>query len=287
MTLDTDQDARPTAKRPRPRPAPRRRASKEQAEPVDVATIASQLAALEAKLAALESPHAMRYVASEPANVVGTPRVADDEELTDWQLRVRDKTAPTPTGIVRQGKAYNIAPRLYMKPDGTVVSLQGDDQNYSYYVDKKHFHALTDEEAREYLSVERPKIVKRQQERANLINVIRRAVALDPALAAGLDPSWERDLDRMTTAELQAQLDEIASTPTSSGQKRRMMRRLPRLEDADARAADAEAERLLAGVETTPSRTAQAAFEAAQVPVPGRAGGHAIEVTPRNFNQFA
>lgn len=261
----------PSAPAARPRP-PRRRAppaaSNGHTDPV-VAELLARIEQLE------QQPARVPYVDGQPANIVAGGRVADDAELTPWQRQVRERTRPKdPVEMVRTEPAYNVPERWYMKPDGEVVSLQGDSRNLAYYTDVKGFHLLSREEEQHYLTVEKPKIVRLQQQRANLINGIRRAVQLDPVLAAGLDPSWEIDLDHMTVAELQSQFDEIASTPTSDGRQRKMFKRLPRLQDADDRRAEAEQARLLAGVESTPPRGY-------------RPNGRTIEVTAENSRTFA
>src|SRR5262249_38784709 len=153
----------------------------------------------------------------------------------------------------------------------------------SYYTDVKGFRVLSTEETKQYITVERPKIVKIQMAKANAINTLRRVIDLDPALKAGLDPNWENDLDHMTVVELEAQIDEIRGMPTTDGRPRRILRRLPRFEDADARRADEEAERLMAGVETTAPRQVVERFTS-EIPQPQKT--RTVEITSRNAAQF-
>jgi hypothetical protein len=105
-----------------------------------------------------------------PAGVTGN-------EFLDKLL---DQTAPAATQP-RRGQNYNYPQRQYLKPDGTVVSLQGDPQNRAYYVDKG-YRMLSEtpgrdgvSEAQHYRTVEYPKLLKMQREKAALINAIRRS----------------------------------------------------------------------------------------------------------------
>ena len=101
----------------------------------------------------------------------------DDRNARGQLLRADAPTASQP----QHGQNYNYPQRWYLKPDGTVVSLQGDPQNRAYYQDKG-FRMLSDSlgrdghsEVRQYLDVEYPKLLKQQRDKAALINAIRRA----------------------------------------------------------------------------------------------------------------
>ena len=99
--------------------------------------------------------------------------------------------ASTPPQAVqpKRGANYNYPERLFMKPDGSVVSLQGDPQNMAYYQDKG-YHLLSRapgrdgklSEVEQYRQIEYPKILADQQERAKIINALRRAADRDPTL---------------------------------------------------------------------------------------------------------
>lgn len=244
----TDTEVRPVPVR---RPAPRRKViPPEASDIVDVADLARQNSELLERLERLERG-GTRFVDSAPQNVIGEQRQADDAELTDWQRELRQQTRPKdPASIVRNEPGYNVPQRYYMRPDGDIVKLQADSKNLAYYTDTKGFRVLSPSEARHYEAIERPQIIKLQQNRANLINGIRQAVARDMTLAVGLPLTWEGDVDHMTVPELQGLFDDIAGTPTSDGKPRKMFKRLQRLQDADDARADAEAKHLLAGVET-------------------------------------
>lgn len=88
----------------------------------------------------------------------------------------------TPVAQPKIGQNYNYPLRHYLKPDGQVVQLQGDPTNRAYYADKG-YHELREtagrdgglSELEQYQTVEYPKILAQQREKAALINAIRRA----------------------------------------------------------------------------------------------------------------
>lgn len=255
--IDTESQAAAPRRPPRPRTPPPRpaRHANGTTDVVDVAELARQNRLLLKRIEQLERSGGTRFVESAP-EPKGESRVADDEELTPWQRQLRKETKPTPADYGGDREpSYNVGLRHFMKPSGAIVELQGDAKNRAYYIDKG-YRLLSPDEVTHWLKVERPTVLKLQREKANLINTIRRAVQVDPALAAGLDPSWETDLDHMTAPELQNQLEQIAGMPTVDGRPRRIMQRLPRLQDADTRRAEQETSKLLAGVETETDRDA-------------------------------
>jgi hypothetical protein len=95
--------------------------------------------------------------------------------------KLLEQTA-APAVAPRRGVNYNYPLRWYLKPDGMVVQLQGDPQNRAYYADKG-YHEMREQpgrdgglsEVEQYQTVEYPKILKVQREKAALINAIRRA----------------------------------------------------------------------------------------------------------------
>ena len=99
-------------------------------------------------------------------------------EFLDKLLEQAPATASQP----KRGQNYNYDQRLYLKPDGTVVSLQGDPVNRAYYQDKG-FHMLSDSpgrgggksEVEQYEQVEYPKLLKEQNEKARIVNHIRKS----------------------------------------------------------------------------------------------------------------
>ena len=90
--------------------------------------------------------------------------------------------APEAVSQPKRGQNYNYAERLYLKPDGTVVKLQGDPTNRAYYQDKG-FRLLSENpgrnggksEVRQYLEDEYPRLLAEQAEKAKIINTIRKA----------------------------------------------------------------------------------------------------------------
>jgi hypothetical protein len=152
------------------------------------------------------------------------------------------ETAPA-ASQPRRGQNYNYPQRLYLKPDGTVVSLQGDPQNRAYYQDKG-FRMLSEtplrsgmSEADQYRREEYPKLLKEQREKAALINAIRRVDERNPGL--GLQTSFDDE-------SIEEIRDYLADIKARTGQEIQVI--LPRKRQAREDAADAA---LLRGVETS------------------------------------
>lgn len=154
--------------------------------------------------------------------------------------------APAAASQPRRGQNYNYPLRFYLKPDGTVVSLQGDPQNRAYYQDKG-YHLLSDapgragqkSEVQQYLQDEYPKLLKEQRDKAAIVNAIRRAGERDRNL------NLEVTFDDYTIDELREYLKQIKD---ESGKDIRVI--LPRRAQAREDARDAV---LLTGVETSAS----------------------------------
>ena len=255
-------------------------------EPEVIAGGANGTPDIEDVLARLERLEASgtQFVQSEPDHPVSN-RVADDEELTDFQREVRANTHPMPQDFTREGRYYNFPLKFFAKPDGQIVQLQGDPGNTEYYR-KKGFVDLSPEQVERYLKVERLQILKLQQRKAALINNMRRVIALDPTLRAGLGPDFDTDVDKMTIPELEAVWNEL--THNEDGTPRYTFQRPQRLQDADDRRALRESERMLAGVETTPPSRRVVEFENEQEQAAQpRRRGRDIEVTPQNARQFS
>jgi len=145
----------------------------------------------------------------------------------------------------RHGQNYNYPLRLFLKPDGTVVQLQGDPQNRAYYQDKG-YKMLSEtpgrdgaSEVRQYLDLEYPKILKQQREKAALINAIRRAGQ------QYRDLNLEDTFDDYSVEEVREYLGDIKR---ETGKDIRVI--LPKRAQAREDARDAA---LLAGVETSQS----------------------------------
>ena len=144
----------------------------------------------------------------------------------------------------RRGQNYNYPQKLFLKPDGTVVSLQGDPQNRAYYQDKG-YKMLSETPGRDggrsevdqYLQVEYPAILKIQREKAALINAIRRAGE------RYRDLHLEDTFDDYSVEEIREYLKQIKE---ETGKDIRVI--LPKRAQAREDAQDAA---LLRGVETT------------------------------------
>jgi hypothetical protein len=157
--------------------------------------------------------------------------------------RLLDQTAPA-AAQPKRGQNYNYPLRWYLKPDGSVVQLQGDPQNRAYYSDKG-YHEMRESPGREgglseveqYLKVEYPKILKTQREKAALINAIRRAGE------RYRDLQLEDTFDDYSVEEIREYLKQIKE---ETGKDIRVI--LPKRAAAREAAEDA---RLMAGVETS------------------------------------
>lgn len=157
--------------------------------------------------------------------------------------RLLEQTAPA-AAQPRRGQNYNYPLRWFLKPDGSVVRLQGDPQNRAYYADKG-FHEMRDlpgrdgglSEIDQYLTVEHPKILKVQREKAELINAIRRAGE------RYRDLSLEDTFDDYSVEEIREYLKQIKEETGKNIQVIRPKRAAAREAADDAR--------LMAGVETS------------------------------------
>src|SRR5499427_7413479 len=152
----------------------------------------------------------------------------------------------TPVAQPKIGQNYNYPLRHYLKPDGQVVQLQGDPTNRAYYADKG-YHELRESPGRDgalseleqYQTVEYPKILAQQREKAALINAIRRAGERYRDLAL------EDTFDDYSVEEIREYLRQIKE---ETGKDIRVIQ--PKRAAAREAAEDA---RLLDGVETTES----------------------------------
>jgi hypothetical protein len=111
-----------------------------------------------------------------------------------------------------RGLNYNYPQRLFMKPDGTVVSLQGDPQNRAYYRDKGYIE-LSEvrppagglSERQRYEQEFRPALIAAQREKAEVINTIRRIGQHNPSL--NVDYPWES----LSTAQCREIMDGLST----------------------------------------------------------------------------
>ena len=154
------------------------------------------------------------------------------------------QSTPPQASQPRRGQNYNYPLRWFLKPDGTVVQLQGDPQNRAYYQDKGYKMlgqvpgrqgGISEEQ--QWLQLERPRILEEQRTKAALINAIRRAGE------RYRDLNLEDTFDDYSVEEIRDYLKEIK---TDTGKDIRVI--LPKRTQAREEAADA---RLMAGVETS------------------------------------
>jgi hypothetical protein len=117
-------------------------------------------------------------------------------------LLERLKARTSPVRQAKRGPQYNHPYLWYCKPDGDVVLLQGDPPNRAYYEDKG-YTVLRPEERAEWEAELRPLVVAAQQDKAELINVIRQIGSKHPGV------QMVPDLDELELDELRALLDEL------------------------------------------------------------------------------
>jgi hypothetical protein len=168
-------------------------------------------------------------------------------ETTDFIDKLLEQTPPA-ASQPRHGQNYNYPLRHYLRPDGLVVELQGDPQNRAYYQDKG-YRLLGEAPGRDggpsevdrYRSVEYPKILEQQRQKAALINAIRRAGE------RYRDLNLEDTFDDYSIEEIREYLADIKR---ETGKEIRVV--LPKRAAAREEAADAK---LLAGVETSATMT--------------------------------
>jgi hypothetical protein len=167
--------------------------------------------------------------------------VAEVQTGNEFLDKLLGETAPQ-ASQPRRGQNYNYPYRLYLKPDGTVVQLQGDPNNRALYQDKG-YRLLSEtpsrsgkSEADTYRQDEYPTILKEQRDKAALINAIRRAAERDPGL------NLETTFDDYSVIELRDYLKQIKD---ETGREIRVI--LPKRAAAREAARDAQ---LLSGVET-------------------------------------
>lgn len=163
----------------------------------------------------------------------------------DFIDKLLEQAPPVATQPVR-GQNYNFPYRYYLKPDGSVVQLQGDPQNRAYYADLG-YHMLSQSPSRatglseeeQYVQVEYPKILKQQRAKAELINAIRKAAERNPTMAL------EDTFDDYSVEEIREYLKQVKE---ETGKDVRIVK--PKRVAARE---EAEEARLLAGVETSES----------------------------------
>ena len=309
MTIETTTETTPRPRPParaRPRPATRATNGHETSD----SKLDRLLELVEhqgARIAALESGQ-VRFVESTP-EPRPVQRVADPRSLPAALQKMLERTHDVPANFeaASRGPNYNYPLRLYLKPDGTVVSLQGDPSNRAMYTDKG-FYCLSDDEAKQYREVEYPKILTETRRKAHLISTIRKMFLREPSLIGFReDPDYDGSLNVMSVAQLEDEWDDLRARSINPGQK---LPPLPRFR-SDTERPDAE----MAGVDTRPPSsvrpaghrdlevtpmTARQNFEqdqqahregvaalAAIVQQEQRERQRLREVTPQNANQFA
>jgi hypothetical protein len=290
--MEPRSDAGPgSAPKPRSKPPVRRTPPPPRAKRPDLVAggseaatqpLAAELAAMRAEIAELKA-RTSRVVDAEQA-LPPHARVADPETLTPFLQRLLEQTSPMPRDFAPPTVSYNHPERWFAIPDGRVALLQGSPQAIELYT-SKGYKMLTPSETKEWLEVERPRLVRHQRRVAYLINGIRKAIAVEPKLQQGLDDDFDLKLERMTVSELEDLWAKIAG----SGDSARLVLTMPeRLRDEDDAEAERRERRLLDGVETNKRGMDDfdrvAGIDRPNIPQPRRSRD--IEITQANARQF-
>jgi hypothetical protein len=230
--IETETAAPKASSRPRPARAPARTRPNGTSD---------QLAEMQRQIDELKSGQFLP-----PAPPPGPAPQTSVHVFTSFQEELQKGTRPVPADFMPSSVAYNWPQRWYCKTDGEIVQLQGDPNNQALYRDKGYLVLDADQVAR-WLGGERDKVVKLQRRKAQLVGGIRRQIAIEPKLAQGLDPDFDKDLDLMTIPELEQLWDQLVA---HSDSPRINLPRPQRLVDAEQRREEAASKKLLAGVES-------------------------------------
>jgi hypothetical protein len=219
-----DQTADTTTTQPKPtrtRPAPRSRpasAGRDDAVLGKLDAILEHNRALDERLQKLERGE-LRTVEPVP-EPKSDARVAEPLYSSPFLNTLLEQTRPTPKDYGGdQEPQYNVPQRLFLKPDGTVVSLQGDSKNRAYY-QEKGYRLLSKDEQRHYEQVEQPKLLRAQRRKAHLISTIRNMFRREPSLIGWReDESYDQSLSLMSIAQLEDEWEDLRARSINPGQK--------------------------------------------------------------------
>jgi hypothetical protein len=248
----TDEATKPKRAHRRTRPVP---------QSPDVAALLDRIEALEAgKLRTIETQPEPRAEARVSAPLYDSP----------FLNKLLEGTHPVPEDFGGDVEpSYNVPLRLFAKPDGEIVALQGDARSRAFY-QEKGFRLLSKDEQAHYEQVERPRILQAQRQKAHLITVIRNMFRREPSLIGWRDdPDFDSSLNLMSIEQLREQFDDLRLHSANPNQK---LPALPRFRS------DETQDKLLTGVDTTPTKAAADIRPAAR--------SRDIEVLPNTINTF-
>ena len=204
---------------------------------------ADALAAMEVRLAALESqapaPPQLHTIPQQPeARPEAKPATPDS--LTPFQAAMAAKARPMPRDYVRNDPGFNYPMAWYARPDGEIVQLQGDPNNRAMYTDLG-FHLLSREEAEQWETVERARVVAHQKEKASIITAIRTYAMRTPGYVLEYDqPNTDEAFSDMSVERLR---EVVAEIEAEKGSRIRIPKPKPepKTSTSDARSSGIEA----------------------------------------------